>query len=257
MQLIHSAEASRPLPVQLPYPGRFRAAPERQAGGDQRLPFTVSVVETDEALEAAFNLAQSAYGRHVPDLLYPDDVPSMAELDEGYLVLLARSKFDNSPVGTMKIQRNSHTRLNIERSLKLPLWLEGSSQAGANRLGVAAGSAGRMVKLALFKAYYLYCVQEEIDWMVIAARQPLDRAYADLLFKDVFGENEFLPLAHAANIPHRVMAFEVATAGQRWKAAQHPLHDFIFATRHPDITVDQLDLSLPLGEATVRHLNAA
>jgi hypothetical protein len=162
------------------------------------------------------------------------DQPEPYDRDPGGLVLLAESKLDQSPVGTMRIQSNCFRPLALEQSLKLPDWLSGRL-VGATRLGVEAGEPGRMVKMGLFKALYLYCVRERIDWMVIAARTPLDRQYATLLFCDVYGEKEFMPLAHAANIPHRIMAFEVGTTEPRWRKAGHPLYDFMLVTHHPDI----------------------
>ena len=39
------------------------------------------------------------------------------------------------------------------------------------------------------------------------------------------------------NIPHRVMAFEIATGEARWSAAQHPLLTFFKHTVHPDIDI--------------------
>jgi hypothetical protein len=162
------------------------------------------------------------------------DQPETYDRDPGGLVLLAESKLGRSPVGTMRIQSNCFRPLALEQSLELPDWLSGRL-AGATRLGVEAGEAGRMVKMGLFKALYLYCVRERIDWMAIAARTPLDRQYAALQFCDVFGVKEFIPLAHAANIPDRIMAFEVGTTERRWREAAHPLYDFMLATHHPDI----------------------
>jgi hypothetical protein len=205
------------------------------AGGrGARLPFTVRVVDDDDALERALRLRQAAYQRHVPEFAQTMDQPEPYDRDPGALILLAEAKLDRSPVGTMRIQSNCFRRLALEQSLELPDWLSGRL-VGATRLGVGAGEPGRMVKLALFKAFYLYCVRERIDWMVIAARTPLDRQYAALDFCDVFGEKEFLPLVHAANIPHRIMAFEVGTTEQRWREARHPLYDFMLVTHHPDI----------------------
>jgi hypothetical protein len=63
----------------------------------------------------------------------------------------------------------------------------------------------------------------------------LDRQYQALLFKDVYPNGEFRPMRHAGNILHRVLAFEVGTAEPRWAEAKHPLFDYIFRTRHPDI----------------------
>jgi len=66
----------------------------------------------------------------------------------------------------------------------------------------------------------------------------LDRQYEGLLFKDVFPNLGFIPMKHVGNLPHRVLAFEVATAQIRWKAASHPLYDFIFETNHPDLQLE-------------------
>lgn len=201
---------------------------------EARLPFTIRVVSDDEALARALRMRQAAYQRHVPDFARTMDQPEAYDRDPGGLVLLAESKLNRTPVGTMRIQSNCFRPLALEQSLELPDWLSGRL-VGATRLGVESGEAGRMVKLGLFKALYLYCVRERIDWMAIAARTPLDRQYAALLFRDVFGEKEFIPLAHANNIPHRIMAFEVATTERRWGAANHSLYDFMLVKHHPDI----------------------
>jgi hypothetical protein len=199
-----------------------------------RLPFTIRVVDNDEALSRALRMRQAAYQRHVPEFARTMDQEEPYDRDPGGLVLLAESKLDRSPVGTMRIQSNCFRPLGLEQSLDLPDWLSGRL-VGATRLGVEAGEPGRMVKMGLFKALYLYCVREQIDWMAIAARTPLDRQYASLLFRDVFGDKEFIPLAHATNIPHRIMAFEVATTERRWGEARHPLYEFMLVTHHPDI----------------------
>jgi hypothetical protein len=80
-----------------------------------------------------------------------------------------------------------------------------------------------------------------IDWLVIAARPPLDKQYRSLLFHDLFEDDRPVPMRHAGGIAHHVLAFEVRTAEARWAEARHPLYDFIFRTHHPDLTI-----SLPL-----------
>ncbi|WP_155524192.1 hypothetical protein [Burkholderia sp. PAMC 28687] len=201
---------------------------------EARLPFTIRVVADDDALERALKMRQAAYQRHVPDFARTMDQPEAYDRDPGGLIFLAEAKLNRAPVGTMRVQSNRYQKLSLQTSVDLPDWVSGRL-VGATRLGVETGEAGRMVKTALFKAFYLYCMLEQIEWMVIAARTPLDRQYAAMLFRDVYGEKEFIPLAHAANIPHRVMAFEVATAEHRWREARHPLYDFMVATHHPDI----------------------
>jgi hypothetical protein len=80
-------------------------------------------------------------------------------------------------------------------------------------------------------------MQVEIEWMVIAARSPLDRQYEALLFQDVLPGGEFIPMRHAGNIPHRVLALEVGQVEPNWGRVEHPLYGFFFHTSHADIDV--------------------
>jgi hypothetical protein len=122
----------------------------------------------------------------------------------------------------------------------LPAGLRGRVLAEVTRLGVGEGRIGSVVKLALMKALFEYCEEAGVEWMIATGRAPIDRQYEQLLFQDVFGAGELVPLRHVGNIPHRVMAFEVSTAEARWRAASHPLIKFFRETRHPDI-----DIGLP------------
>lgn len=200
----------------------------------QRLPFTVRVVRHDRQLRKAVAIRQRAYSRHLPALGEVLRAPEPQDRDPGCAVLLAESRLDGEPLGTLRIQTNRPRPLALESSVELPDWLCGASLAEATRLGVAEGRIGRMVKTMLFKAFYQYCLAADIDWMVIGARSPLDRMYQALLFEDVF-PGSFIPLKHAGDLPHRILAFEMATAEARWRAARHPLLDLFVNTSHPDI----------------------
>lgn len=201
----------------------------------EHLPFTIRIVRHDEALRKAVYIRHAAYERHVPEMAKRLNTAEAADFEDGTIVLLAESKLDGAPLGTMRIHTNTHRGLPLEQSVTLPGWLPELRLAEATRLGISVGRIGRVVKTALFKAYFNYCQMMEIDWMVIVARAPLDRMYDALQFDDVFPGGEFIPMAHVGNIPHRIMKFEVETAEERWAATRHPLFDYIFRTRHPDI----------------------
>jgi len=213
------------------------SAPIGHTTAIERLPFTVRAVDSEEQLHKAVSIRHRAYGRHVPSLAELLRAPEPNDLDPGCLVLLAESKLDGEPLGTLRIQTNRLRPLSIEASVPLPAWLADCSLAEATRLGVTGERAGRVVKTMLFKALYLYCVEAGIDWMVIGARAPLDRMYESLLFSELFPGAAPVPLKHAGDIPHRVLAFEIATAEERWRAARHPLYDLFVNTRHPDIDI--------------------
>jgi hypothetical protein len=208
----------------------------------ERLPFTVRVVRSDEQLQKAVAIRQAAYARHVPEFAEKLKAPEANDRIEGSVVLLAESRMDGSPVGTMRIQTNRFRGLAIEQSVKLPAHLRGASMAEATRLANDGGRLGPLVKTALFKAFYLYCMEAEIEWMVISARPPIDRQYKALLFEDLY-PGELIPMRHVNNIPHHVLALNVPSVEPSWGKLNHRLYDFFFRTRHPDLNLDAGDFS--------------
>jgi hypothetical protein len=217
----------------------------------ERMPFTIRVVANEDDLKKAVAIRRAAYGRHLPEFAKEMSVEN-CDWAPGTIVLLAESKLDREPLGTMRIQTNESAPLAVERSVRLPDWCSSGRLAEATRLGVAGGMPGRMVKAMLFKALFLLCEQEQIDWLIITARSPIDLEYEKMLFRDVFAYREFVPMAHVGNLQHRVMAGEVRAARQRWREAGHSLYRFVFETCHPDI-----DLQMPRIHETVVHADAS
>ncbi len=248
--IVKSGHQFRVVSLETLRPASPVVVPSHRAATEERLPFTVRIVRSEQELEKAVFVRHSAYDRHVPAVAALLERAEAADCEPGTVVLLAESKLDGSPLGTMRIQTNRFRPLTLQQSIELPAWLQGTSQAEATRLGVALGRVGRLVKTALFKAYWEYCLMEDIEWMTIAARSPLDRQYEALLFQDVVPGGEFIPMRHAGNIPHRVLAFNVPAAEKNWRQAGHPLCGFVFDTKHPDI-----DLSVREGlyEASRTH----
>ncbi len=216
-----------------------RAAREARAAGRsiERLPFTIRRVETEADLLKAVKIRHDAYARHVPDFARSLALPEAADYDSDTIVLLAESKLDGSALGSTRIRTNRLRPLGVEESVVLPDWLQGRRLVEATRLGIDEGRVGRMVKVALVKACFMYCEDNAVDYSVATGRPPVDRQYEQMLFTDVFPEQGLIPLRHVGNIPHRVMAFEIGSFEQRYRDARHPLLKFFFDTHHPDIDV--------------------
>lgn len=211
---------------------RDRITPEVKT---ERLPFTIRRAETEADLRKAVQIRHTAYARHVPEFARRLQVPEEEDYADDGIVLLAESKLDGSALGSTRIRTNLHRPLDMEKSLVLPTWLQGQRLVEATRLGVDEGRVGRMVKMALIKACFMYCRQHDIDWSVATARAGVDRQYEQLMFVDVFPDQDPIPLRHVGNLPHRVLAFEIETFEERWATARHPLLNFFFYTNHPDI----------------------
>lgn len=224
-------------PARAPRPHAARDAARDAAAGRpvERLPFTVRRVETEADLLKAVRIRHAAYARHVPEFAQSLAQPEAADYDDDTIVLLAESKLDGEPLGSTRIRTNLYRPLSIEESIALPAHLQGKRLVEAVRLGIDDGRVGRLVKTALIKACFMYCQDNDIDYSVAAGRPSVARQYEQLMFVDLFPEDGPIPLRHAGNIPHRIMAFEIASFQQRWAEARHPLLNFFFNTQHPDI----------------------
>ncbi len=213
----------------------------------ERLPFTVRIVSNELELDRAVSIRAEAYGRHLPEFAEKLRTPESLDTEPGVVVLLAESKVDGKPLGTLRLQSNAHMPLKVEQSVNLPSWLRDRPLAEGSRLGIVGGSIGRLVKLVLIKATLQYCEQADIDWAIVAARAPLDRPYDQMMFEDLFPEKGFIPMRHGNDIPHRVLGFEIETGHQRLVEAEHPLLKFMRFTHHPDIDV-RVDRDANFGE---------
>lgn len=219
-----------PAPVDARTPGT-------PAWTQERLPFTVRVVSNETDLSKAVSIRAQAYGRHMPEFGEKLRTPESLDSEPGVVVLLAESKLDGSPLGTLRIQSNAYMPLKVEQSVTLPRWLRDRPLVEGSRLGIVGGPIGRLVKMVLIKATLQYCEADGIDWAIVAARAPLDRQYDQMMFEDLFPEQGFIPMRHGNNIPHRVLGFEIETGHQRLTEANHPLLKFMRYTDHPDIDV--------------------
>lgn len=200
-----------------------------------RLSFDVRIATTMPDLRDACRVRAQAYGHHLPQMHHTLAEPDALDRQRRTASFLCRDKASGAPIGTARIQRSCHAPLQLESSLILPHWLADQPKAEITRLAVMPG-ADAQVRLMLMKAGYLYCLANQVRWMVIGARSDaLIRIYRKLGFRDVLGADDRVPLAHAGGLPHRILAFDVTAAERTWLAARHGLYPFMIETFHPDL----------------------
>lgn len=201
----------------------------------QSLSFTLCLADGAADLADACRVRAESYGHHLPEMKARLAEPDALDLAEGTAVLLCRDKASGAAIGTARIQTSAFGPLQLERSLILPGRYAGQPRAEITRLAVAAG-ADPLVKLCLMKASYLYCLANQQRFMVIGARnEALIRNYRRLGFQDVLGADDRVPLSHAGNLPHRILAFDVLTAERTWHEGRHALYAFMIDTYHEDL----------------------
>lgn len=199
------------------------------------LSFSVRLARSSADLREVCRVRADAYGHHVPDLREPLAEPDGLDRHPHTGVILARDKASGRAIGTVRVQRSQFGPLLLESSVILPHWLADKPRAEITRLAVLPGADGA-VRLTLMKSLYLYCLATQTRYLVIGARSDaLIRLYQRLGFVDVLGPDDRVPLAHAGNLPHRILAFDVMAAERTWLAGGHGLYPFMFETFHPDL----------------------
>lgn len=201
------------------------------------LSFSVSPVTQAADLRDLCEVRANSYGHHLPGLkevlLQPDEV----DYSPSAINFLARDKRTGAAIGGMRVQVGDLAPPLIETCVTVPQDMQGDLRAELARFSAVAG-ADPLVKIALMKAAFVYCLSRQVQWMVIGARsEALCRTYRALGFTALVDGAEPTPLTYAGGIPHHVLKFNVQTAERRWHESNHRLHAFMFSTHHPDILV--------------------
>ncbi|WP_395669673.1 N-acyl amino acid synthase FeeM domain-containing protein [Rhodoferax sp.] len=199
----------------------------------ETLPFVVRMAQQSELRDvAAFRAA--SYGKHLPDVARGLIDPEGSDYDLGCEVIVVRSKLDDSLLGTMRMHTNVFKPLPLQASIHLGDRFRQKRMMETTRLCIKGSPNASLVRTAMFKAQFHYCLENRIDWMLAAGRRPVDRIYESLLFADVLEPGRFYPMRHAGGIGHRVMCLSPREALKMW-SVDHPLHVFIMGTDHGDM----------------------
>jgi hypothetical protein len=199
------------------------------------LGFRLEVVSSTQDLLDACAVRALAYGHHMPDMAAQLAQPDELDFAAGTTVFICRDKETGLATGTMRIQSSTCGPLLMERSLSLPDWIACDTRAEVTRLAVRVG-ADPLTRLSLWKASYQFCMANGLHWMAVGARnEALIRNYRRLGFVDVFANDQLMPLAHTAGLPHRIMAFDAGAALRRWRETGHPLYGFFIETEHAEL----------------------
>lgn len=150
-------------------------------------------------------------------------------------LLLAESTCDGEVLGSLRILAGDRGPLMVDGLLELPASLKRQSIAEGSRLVVRDGCNARHVRLMLWKAFHRYCLAAQVQTILVAARDAAALEYEWLGFRDVFSDGwRFAP--RGRNLAtHRLMRLEVADVHESMLRSGHPLLEFFFIDRHPEI----------------------
>ena len=206
---------------------------------DELLSFSLRPVETHQDLLLACGVRAEAYGRKNPAYRDTMAVPDDVDLSPWTAVFLCEDKSTREPIGTMRVQSTTRgqSKLEIEKYVEPPPELTPFGRAEISRLSAVHG-ADPFVRLALWKAAYLYCMAIQVRWLILGVRKPaLLRAYERMGAKDIYDDHHMVRLGHGGNLPYRILALDIGSCEQRFREENNPLFPFMFGVVHPDIAV--------------------
>lgn len=203
------------------------------ADTSHHLPVTIRVAATEADLHKVLAVRAEAGGD--PGPAPASTTPETWDQRPNATLLLAESRGEGQALGSLRILASERGRLMVEDRIDLPPSLKSRSLAEASRLAVKAGRNATLVRLMLWKAFHRYCLAAQVDTMLIAVREPADRQYEWLGFHDTLHASGRFSLDGRGIATHRLMTLGVFEAHQRSLRVGHPLHDFFFVERHPEI----------------------
>lgn len=191
---------------------------------------TVRVARSDADRSRVFELRSRS--RHTAcDAVAPDAWDRLPNAT----LLLAESTCDGEALGSLRILAGDRGPLMVDGLLELPSSMKRQSVAEGSRLVVRDGCNARHVRLMLWKAFHRYCLAAQVQTILIAARDAAALEYEWLGFRDVFADGRrFAPRGRDV-ATHRLLRLDVAEVYDSMQRSGHPLLEFFFVDRHPEI----------------------
>jgi len=218
-------------------------------GREPQLPFVIRPVVNNEELLRVAELRLDAFRISLGD--DPTKLGDAIDLEDyatNAAVLAAFDKVTGEIIGTMRLSFSSRGPTTMQSVTTFPNdWFVGT-YAEARLLCVPKGRYNRIVMIMLCKAFYLACINEGIDSMLVGARRSMEPLYRFLRFDDVSNPPlKFVPPSHT--MPHRVLSLPVNEVQSRWQQAgkRETLLHLFFEQYHADLRVSDLSLNPLFG----------
>jgi len=236
---LHDDVSSQAQEIDVPHALRADPQGSKSRPIAQDLPITVSIVRTPEQLQRVCDLRASAYGARNSQFGALLTKPEKADLEPGNVILIAESKMTGEVLGTMRIHTNLYGVVPMETVVDIPVEMRGQLLSEACRFCIKPGADSSCVRLALFKAIYLYCYANQVQYILCVAKKPLNKVYKGLGFKPLNGggEEQWERVSYVGNIEHSMLALDILKVDAIWQEKSHHLYGFIRRTYHPDIKI--------------------
>lgn len=197
----------------------------------------VRLVRTDSGLEQAVEIRKESYGRHTPEMVPVLARPELQDFSPEAVIFVAEQVETGRVLGSIRVVTNVQTPLSFERELTLPDRFRNTQISVVQRLSLVPGSAGVEAKKSLFKAFYLYSLAMQIEWMVLYTPPPRDKLFSRLGFAPVFDGDGLIAGEFSDYRQVRLLALRVWDVEPLWRQSIPEWHDFFFRQFTPGIKI--------------------
>jgi hypothetical protein len=202
----------------------------------QELPFSIVISRDDATSSRLLATRVRAFNRHAHPFKNSEYFQSTLKADSA-LLLSAELKTSGESVGSVRIESNATERFYFENEVTTDDLEKKIVSICASRLSATEGPLGKVVKLALAKAFYLYAHANQCAFVYGFVDKPRLRLYRNLGFEPALEGNPNLSLKCHDYLPMQLVRSEVGSFQTRLLDSDKALAEFMFDTRHPDIKV--------------------
>jgi hypothetical protein len=194
----------------------------------------VTKVVTEIELQKVFNIRWLGYKKYFKQ---KDDVIDQFDFSPHATILMATDEH-RQPIGTIRILDRRYGKIEIDDFLNVNKLLSKEEHpcAEATRFCIPNNANSKLIKLILWKSFYLYCLYHKINTILIAVRPSAARSYRHLLFEDI-GDKGVFNHSVLGNIQHYTYKLNVPTAEEKFRSYKHPLYEFFCVQQHSSIKI--------------------
>jgi hypothetical protein len=197
----------------------------------------VRLVRTEDSLEQAIDVRRESYGRHTPEMETVLRFPERLDLAPEAVVFIASDSSTGRILGSMRVLTNINTPLEFEGAVELPVEYLNTNISLVQRLSIVAGADGAHAKKSLFKAFYLYSLAMQVEWMFLYTPPPRDKLFFRLGFSPVLDGDSVISGPFSDGRSVRLLALRVWDVEPLWREAIPDWHHFFFKQYTPGIKI--------------------
>jgi hypothetical protein len=202
----------------------------------ENLPFIV-VISRDESTAARLLATRDrAFNRHAHPFKNTEGFKKTLKADPG-LIISAMLKTSGECLGSVKIESNFDDPFYFEKEVSTPDLADRIGSIYLSRLSVTEGQIGLTVRLALWKAVYLYAHARQSQYVYGFVDIPRHRLYRSFGFEPAIDGNPDLTLECHEFLPMKLVRSEVNAFQATLQRTSQKAEEFFFQTRHPDILI--------------------